>query len=160
MSTSDLYIVNGKSLTHLAEFDNGWGSGPACWDHLSEKYLGDRDPLGGKRSEKLWDLFDEGRLQGHEMLALMMTRELSYIPLKNLKDAAEACDQFGQECQKEGEVNHWPAIAEQLRKAATMKHNRHARGVCLVCTSSGTDWEDDTEAFQKAWPIFKEDDDS
>lgn len=140
MSTSDLYILNGKSTTHLAEFRNGWGSGPRCWDHLSVKYLGSKfnmfDP------QPTWDLAGSDKLAEHERIALMMTFDRSYVPIPCLREAAEACELFGAECEDGQMVNHWPAIAEALHSASKLRHNRHARGVVLNCTSVSDMWID------------------
>lgn len=155
MSTSDLYILNGKSTTHLAEFRNGWGSAPICWDYLSKKYLGlDGYPLFGDM-QPVWNLARDERLTIPEKVALLMTFDGAYIPLSNLKDAAEACEAFGKECEDGGRVNHWPAFGAELRRASKMKHNRHARGVCLSCTSVNDPWIDASpDTVAAARPIY------
>lgn len=159
MSTSDLYILNQKSTTHLAEFRNGWGSAPRCWDYLAAKYL----PQGLKYSmfddgaaRKVWDLASDSRVSAEERLALMMTFDGAYIPLEHLEEAGIACEEFGKLCEDGAHVNHWPAFGLALREEAKKKHSRHMRGVCLSCTSVSDPWRGaGEETIAKAWSIFK-----
>ncbi|MDF1685313.1 MAG: hypothetical protein P1U50_00875 [Parvibaculaceae bacterium] len=153
MSTSDLYILNKKSTTHLAEFSNGWGSGPRCWDHLAEKYLG--RGFSFPYLDAVMTLSLGERLLQHEKIALMTTFDWAYIPLGNLSEAADACEKFGVECENGVSVNHWPEIGMSIRKAGAIKHNRHARGVCLSCTSVSDIWcQISPDQAAKAWPIY------
>ena len=156
MSTSDIYILNGKSTTHLAEFRNGWGSGPRCWDYLAEKYLGREGSAGFADMQPVWDLARGDRLTHHERVALMMTFDWAYVPLNNLSDAADACEKFGAECEDGRSANHWPEFGAAIREASAMKHNRHARGICLACTSVSDIWCDiSAEQAAKAWSIYQ-----
>lgn len=155
MSTSDLYVLNQKSTTHLASFRNGWGSGPMCWDHLATKYLGEAVGMFGDM-RRVWNLAGDDRLADHEKIAMMMTFDRAYVPLDRLTDAAEACEKFGLECEDGARVNHWPAFAKALREAAQQKFNRHARGVCLACTSVSDMWvEPSADYLSNAWSIYE-----
>lgn len=159
MSTSDLYILNQKSTTHLAEFQNGWGSAPRCWDYLAGKYLGQSGSavmFGGDLTKRVWALARDERVSAEERLALMLTFDGAYIPIKHLEEAGVACEKFGEMCENGQTVNHWPAFGAALRKEASKKHSRHARGVCLSCTSVSDPWgHADETALAKAWSIFK-----
>lgn len=157
MSEAALCILNKKSATWIAGFQNGRGTGPRCWSYLAEKYLPGHDLDHGRDGyAPLWALVKGDRLAFHERLALLMTFDYAYIPLANLERAAEACEKFGIECDHPEKVNHWPAIGTALREAAKMRHSHHARGVALACL-------DDIwlfpakDAFSRAWPIFKTD---
>lgn len=159
MSTSDLYILNGKSTRHVAEFRNGWGSGPMAWDYLGAKYTGEAPGINPVKLKKIWALASDSRLGHHEKVALMMTFDRMYIPLDHLKDAAAACEKFGSECEDGRRANHWPAFGTTLTEVANMKHTRHARGVCLSCTSVCDPWiEPDNDYISNAWPIYGPDD--
>ena len=151
MSTSDLYILNKKSTTHFMEFRNGWGSGPVCWDYLAKKYAVGDNLFNMK---PVWDLASGDRLAHHEKVALMMTFDAAYIPLKNLKDASDACILFGRESQGDGHVNHWASFGAALLLASQQRHNRFARGVCLSCTSVSDNWGYGSDWPGKAWSIY------
>ncbi len=157
MSTSDLYILNKKSTTHVAEFSNGWGSGPAAWDYLGSKYI-DEAPtysLNMDHMKKVWALASDPRVARHEKIALMMTFDKSFIPLDKLSDAAEACRRFGQESDNSNRVNHWVEFGDALDEIAKQKHNRHARGVVLACTSICDTWIEPTDDYlENAWSIY------
>jgi hypothetical protein len=159
MSTSDLYILNQKSTTHLVEFRNGWGSAPRCWDYLASKYLsslGRYSMYSDVMNKKVWALSSDTTVAEEDRIALMMTLDGAYVPVANLRKAGEACVKFGAACENGQTVNHWPAIGEELLRVADEKHNRHARGVCLSCTSVGDPWLGaDPNTLKKAWPIFK-----
>ena len=158
MSTSDLYILNGKSTRHLAEFRNGWGSAPMAWDYLAEKYIPEKPAysLAESHLEKVWKLAEDDRLEPFERCVLMMTFDRSYVPVANLKDAAEACEMFGKACENGKHVNHWVAIGAALREAAGMRFSRHTRGVALSCTSVNDCWAWPSEKWlTEAWPIFE-----
>lgn len=158
MSTSDLYVLNGKSTTHLAEFRNGWGSAPIAWDHLAAKYIDEVPAYSMSESHlrKVWELASDERLEPYERCVLMMTFDRSYVPVANLTDAADACEQFGKACENGRSENHWQAIGAALREAASRKLGRHARGVCLSCTSVSDHWINPSDDWlTKAWPIFE-----
>lgn len=159
MSTSDLYIINQKSTRHLAEFRNGWGSAPRCWDYLAGKYLGEAGGsvmAGGDLSKRVWALAKDQSVSADERTALMMTLDGAYVPIPHLEAAGVACEKFGEMCENGRAINHWPAIGAELRKAAKLKHGRHAVGVALSCTSVCDPWIDaGPKELAKAWPIFK-----
>lgn len=160
MSTSDLYILNKKSVTHFAKFRNGWGSGPVVWRHIGEKYVSDKPQyweMDRRTLERIWALAGDRTLEIDERIALMMTFDHSFVPLKNLKEAGEACITFHRRVRDTGSVNHWADIGEALIRLSKTKKSRHAQGAVLSCTSVGDVWlEADAARISKAWPIFAE----
>ena len=158
MSTSDLYIINQKSVKHFAEFRNGWGSAPKCWNYLAQKYL----PSGEKYSmfndamnRRIWSLGSDPRVATEDRIALLMTLDNAFVPLGKLREAGEACIKFGANCEDGQTVNHWPAFGEALLRAASEKLSRHARGIGLSCTSVSDPWSDASgDTLAKAWSIF------
>jgi hypothetical protein len=159
VSTSDLYVLNGKSTRHLAAFRNGWGSGPRAWDHLAEKYIPVRPAysMDEKHLEKVWALAGDKRLQDHERAVLMITFDKAFVPVGALTNAAAACEKFGAECEDGRRVNHWPAIGAALRQATETNLGRHARGVCLTCTSVADYWSEPVaDWLAGAWSIYAE----
>jgi hypothetical protein len=162
MSTTDLYVLNKASVRHLAEFRNGWGSAPIVWDFLAEKYLGGRvNPFSGDGYRPVWDLASDDRLTAAEKVVLMMTFDRMFVPIDHLDAAADACGEFYTQSAawSNNMVNHWGAIGEALRSAKSLRRSRHARGVCMSCTSVSDPWIDaQADTFGKAWSIFKDDD--
>ncbi|NTF23534.1 hypothetical protein G6L37_34755 [Agrobacterium rubi] len=167
MSTSDLYILNGKSTRWVAAFRNGWGSAPCLWDHLASKYLPQvnfTDPYGvgfvgwERKNEMVWGLFDDDRVTREERIALALTFDLSYVPLTYLQPAGDACIDAGRMILEHGAwagVNHWQAIGEKLIELADMNFHRNARGVVLNCTSVNDLWvEPSADYLENAFPIF------
>jgi len=160
MSTTDLYIINGKSVSHVAEYRNGWGSGPAVWDYLSDKYVPEKPiySLSDSHMKKVWALQSDDRLAECERLALLMTFDNAFVPVHALERAGDLCIEFAGLSDDGARVNHWRAIGEDLKRLAGVKQNRHARGAALSCTSVCDPWSDAPEsALAKAWPIFTKD---
>lgn len=158
MSTSDLYILNKRTTRHVAEFRNGYGSGPRAWDHLSDKYIAEKPvySLNPDHMNKVWALATDPRVELYERVVLMMTFERSYVPLSHLEEAANACERFGVECEDNLSVNHWPEIGAELWRVSTMKHSRFTRGVCLSCTSVMDCWLRPVQDWAEgAWSIYK-----
>ena len=154
MSTSNMYILSQRSTRHVAEFRNGWGSAPRCWDYLSEKYLGRKTSMFGDM-QSVWGLHTDSRLLECEKTAMLITFDRAYIPLANLEEAGEACAQFGTLCEDGVRVNHWPAFGVALKELAGRKFNRHARGVVISATSVNDVWGwPSREQLDGAWPIY------
>ena len=166
MSTSDLYILNGKSVTHWAEFRNGWGSAPVVWDYLAEKYLTGnftdymrRDYIGFERKCRLvWALNGDDRLTEDERFALLLTFDRAFVPRDRLRGAADLCADFARRTSHIEGVNHWAAIGKSLEAMSTARLGRHARGACLSCTSVNDEWLNNKEWPKDAWPIFADHD--
>jgi hypothetical protein len=154
MSTSDIYLLFGKSARHWSEHRNGWGSAPLCWDYLGEKYIPGYNPL---RWSEVWPLNADDRLSQAEKVALLFTLDDAYVPLRDVPQVADWFTEFADLTEADpkfsNRANHWRAFAESLRRAASVKDKR-LRGVCVSCTSVNDTWSmrrpDD---FEKAWPI-------
>lgn len=169
MSTSDLYIINHKSTTWVAEYRNGWGSAPICWDFLAEKYFPDvnftdfnrPNYVGFDRKWKMvWGLASDTQVSDEERMALMFTFDNAYVPVKHLKEAGEALKKFYGLCRdwSEGKVNHWDAIGDELIRLSGRKLHYQARGVGLSRTSVNDIWSgDNPDSLEKAWSIFTTD---
>lgn len=157
MSTTDLYVINGKSVSHVAEYRNGWGSGPAVWDYLSERFIPEKPiyTLSADHMKKVWALGRDERLKECERLVLLMTGDNAYVPVHALKRAGDLCIEFADLSEDGARANHWRAIGEDLKRLAAGKLNRHARGAALSCTSVCDPWIDGAKtALEKAWPVF------
>jgi hypothetical protein len=161
MSSSDLYVLNQKSVTHIAEFRNGWGSAPVVWEYLGEKYVPEK-PIYAMGDDgymrKVWALSRDERLLECERVALVMTFDWAYVPFANLTYMADKCEEFFALSNDNRRENHWASIGASLRLEAGKKHHRHARGICISCTSVNDIWQHTSETgrgFPDAWPIFK-----
>jgi hypothetical protein len=158
MSTSDLYILNGNSTTHLHSFHNGRGSASACWDALIEKYLPHflDKRMSAEDDKQLWALAFDPNVAEFEKIPLMMTFDKMYIQMSHLEAASQACLQFYNTHNNPAMENHWKDIATVLYDTSKKKHNRHARGVCLSPTSSNDMWQTpNNEWLSNARSIFK-----
>lgn len=162
MSTSDFYILNQKSTTHIGSFHNGWGSGPVIWDYLGGKYIAEKPAysMDGAYLNKVWALAGDGRLSDSEKIALMMTFDRAYIPLDRIKEATDACLEVGNSITVHPDfqhrVSHWTNFSFFLNELSGKRFSRHARGVVLSCTSVSDCWEWPSEDWlTKAWSIFE-----
>lgn len=161
MSTSDIYLLFGKSTRHWSEHRNGWGSAPLCWDYIGEKYIPDYNPL---RWSDVWKLNADMKLSEAERTALLFTLDDAYVPVSHLSWAADRFEEFADATEAcpsmANRANHWRAFAESLRSAMSVKDKR-LRGVCVSCTSVNDTWTyrrpDD---FAKVWPIISDNDGS
>lgn len=171
MSTTDLYILNRKSTRWVAEFRNGWGSGPCIWDHLASKYLTQfnftdfnrADYIGHDRKYAMvWKLHDE--ITSAEQVAMQMTFDRAFVPIDYLEAAGKACIEAHELIEAHGfwkGVNHWRDIGSKLIELADHKFHPQARGIVLSCTSVSDPWQVPRADFlSDAWPIFEEEDEA
>ncbi|AHC30544.1 hypothetical protein CC53_gp127 [Rhizobium phage vB_RleS_L338C] len=171
MSYSTLYILNQKSTREVAEYRNGWGSGPMCWDYLADKYLGHlnftdynrTDYIGFERKWKMvWDLANDPKLQRCEHIAMRMTFDGAYAANADLKEVGELCQEFFtlvcKDTKRLGMVNHFMVLGLDLVKLSKeRRRSRHMRGAVLNCTSVNNVWWTPTqELLGKAWSIMDE----
>ena len=145
MSYTTLYVLNKKSVTSHKRYRNSWGSAALLWDYLSIKYLGLKGmPLGyGADYQPLWDLANDSRLSEDEVIAHRMTFDWEYVPLDKLQLAADSCRLVFSKTLSfldSGRANHWYDIGDDIERLTEIKLNRHARGVCLGCTSVSDPW--------------------
>lgn len=156
MSTSDIYLLNKVSTTHFAEFQNGWGSAPVCWDYLGTKYIEEEPTYSMDMAymKKVWALASDKGVPIEDRVCLMMTFDNAYVPVKALKDAAEACHLFAEKI-KPDVVNHWRAFGDSLLEVGELRLSRHVRGVALSCTSVNDVWQNrGKNDFDNVWSIF------
>lgn len=157
MSTTDLYILNAKSTSHISEFQNGWGSAPLAWDYLGAKYIAEKPVyrLDQGHLRKVWALAYDPRLSECEKVSLMMTFDRAFVPVSQLDRAGKCIIKFGEMCDDAARVNHWPAIGACLISEGKKKHTRHMRGVAMSSTSvsDAWDWPEPDQLFG-AWPIY------
>lgn len=168
MSYSTLYILNQKSTTEVAEFRNGYGSGPCIWDHLAERYLSHvnfkdynrMDYVGIERKwNMVWELAAEGTaITREERIAMMITFDKAYIPLPFLNHAGEACQLAYEQIVEFGYwkgVNHWKDIGTALCDMSQDAFHHAARGVVLNCTSVADMWsQPSADYLENAWSIY------
>lgn len=160
MSTSDLYILNQKSVTHYAEFPNGWGSGPVVWEFIGNKYIENKPQyweMNLSVLKEIWALAGSDKLEEDERIAMMLTFDKAFVPASHFKQAGHACIKFYDRSRTDERVNHWAAIGDALIGLSEQKLSRYARGACLSCTSVNDIWcGANAEHLASAWPIFDE----
>lgn len=148
MSTSDLYRVYRTTASRVAEFRNGWGTAPLLWDHLSANFAGGRKWIF--EAEYLWPLANDERVPNALRLAHAFTFDGAVCPINRTSEFADACDEVATTCAKDGYVNHWAAVAAELRKA---KARARQIGWALSCTSVNDVWCT-WKGDPKPWDIF------
>lgn len=152
MSSSDLFYLNKSSTTHFAGFRNGWGSGPAIWSHLKEKYIQGYD----FDMKKTWALAGAPHVSDEEKCVLMITFDRAFIPKHRLMEAGEACKEVYKQMTGYEGVNHWDAIGDALQEASKARLSHHCRGVVLQCTSVTDIWSNPSgDWLENAWSIMK-----
>lgn len=158
MSTSDLYLLFGKSVRHWSEHHNGFGSAPVVWDYLGAKYVSDKPIYTGseKHLRKVWNLRREDGLSRAELAALFFTFDNAFAPKADLIQIADWFDEFNllivADLDFAGRANHWGEFAVEFRKIHASVKDHRLRGVCITCTSVNDVWAY-TKDFTKAWPI-------
>lgn len=156
MSTTDLYIVNRSSTTHLAEFKNGYGSGPVAWDWLGARYLGVTGRMADDEYTRLWALARDPTVKTEHRCVLMMTFDYAYVPFEHLSIMGQACKEFYQEIFNPKLENHWDGIGDALIDLSTKRKSHYARGVAMSCTSVNNMWASYNHPdLSRAWSIFK-----
>jgi hypothetical protein len=141
MSSSTLYAVFRTTATRIAEYRNSYGTAPAIWGHMCEEYLHeDRSSwLFGVRDKGLWDLAKNPAVPEHLRLCHVFTFDHALVPRDCLGRMADALNLAYSDLIRRhpNHVNHWQAIAADLRKA---KVDRRALGIGLGCTSVADPW--------------------
>ena len=141
MSTSDLYKVYKTKAKHMAEYRNGWGTGPALWGYMCQKYLGldNNDWLIHSQNDPMWALRLDKGVPRNIRLVHAMCYDHVVIPKTMLSEMADACSEVYSLTQAihPEQANHWADIAADLRKA---KVEKRCLGVGLSCTSVCDNW--------------------
>jgi hypothetical protein len=141
MSSSSLYLVYGKTASEVATYRNGWGSAPPVWDWLRAQFLSEEvRPLFGD-DKALWALARDERVPVQWRMVHAFCFDWAVCPIARLADLADACDYVGASLPDNGNVNHWPEIAAELRRHARRKDKR-LQGISIGCTSVSDPWWD------------------
>ncbi|WP_282265515.1 hypothetical protein [Stenotrophomonas sp. PS02298] len=137
MSTSALCAVFKTKAVPVAEYRNGYGTGPVIWTYLSDRYLGGRN--WGSAGGELWALAKDESIPFSLRAAHAMTFDqalvrptdcLSFACL--IEEAAAILEQWNPEY-----VNHFGAIASDL-KGIQLDHRALGMGLC--CSSVADVW--------------------
>jgi hypothetical protein len=158
MSYTTTYRLYRTKVVGINEHRNSWGSAPAVWSYLEDKYLPKQEfSRFGSGMKEVWDLYKDPRLSKWERTALLTTFDWFYCPVELLLDAADDLDQFHAAFQAAypDRVNHWAAIAADYRTAAD-KPDHRMLGVCIGCTSVYDLWEEWSPKETKPWSIGEE----
>jgi hypothetical protein len=138
MSTSHLYRIYRTKATQFAEYHNSHGSAPVVWGHLRERFLG-QERFGFYQDDKpLWALARDPRVPLPLRLCHAFTFDLAFCPVEHIAGLADACERVAEITADARYVNHWAAIAADLK---THKAKVRQIGVGLGCTSVCDPWE-------------------
>lgn len=170
MSTSDLYAVFRTRATHLHAYRNGWGSGPAVWDHLNLHVLNGKPFAWAGSIELICALARNVSVDLPLRACLVMTFDGAVVPRANLAHMGELVAAGGAIIREAapGMVCHFPQIGSDL---AALHLDRRAVGVGLSCTSVSDTWAgcqpSETKVFdcyayitepnaEHGWPVMPE----
>lgn len=144
-----------ERVENLKRFGNGWGSGPAIWNELCEKYLGNRHAWG----DAMWALVKDERVPEHQRAVLRMTFDRVMVMKADYAQAASDIRAWFADFPRDHEVvNHWEEIA------AIFESSPECPAIGFQLTSESTDlwrgeWDEETElygppAWEKAWSLY------
>ena len=142
MSYSSVYELYKTKTISIKELRNGHGSGPAIWDYISEKFMGEKFPMfDDKKAEAFWALYKDGRLTEHERVVLLSTYDNSFIEVDNLQEFAKSCEIVSKLIieKTRWDWNHFADIGK-VAEAVSKKHDYRCIGICIGCTSVSDEW--------------------
>lgn len=145
MSTASLLTVFKTKVSWDVELRNAHGAAPCLWAYLCEKYFpGEASWVVNEQVlADLFALLNTDKLQPEERVGLALTADRGVIPKEYLSSAAKLINRLAEDITKwRGPefVNHWPAIASFIERAAT-KIDGRAIGVAMNATSVGDTWD-------------------
>jgi hypothetical protein len=127
--TTIIDIVPGVRHYHRVQLRNSWGSAPAIWDNMAQRYLGAPEYSYFTVLKDLWNLWMREDIPKPHRAVHMFTFDRAYVKNEDFRRMALDIDAFLSTMPiKADNVNHWPTIAEYLRKS-------RAKAVGLYCTS-------------------------
>lgn len=155
MSCTSVYAVYKTKAVCIGEFRNGHGSGPAIWDYISQKCLG--EPFSMLNADSFWGLYKDKNLTDKDRAVLLCTYDMAYIERDKLLEFADACEQVHADIiSNTGWVwNHFKDIGIAA-KALADKHDHRCLGFGVGCTSVSDPWEGHNFMQGEAWPVYAE----
>lgn len=162
-STTVKAIWPGEKVEELEELPNSWGSAPAIWSALSDRYLGGGSAwLAGAADASaggLWALVRDPRLAFCERACLAITFDHAYIAQKDFARAACDIREFLElhKSRIEGRVNHWPAIIDILDRSDVPAIGFHMTSVSEDPWVGSYDEETDQHApidWDRVWSVY------
>jgi len=123
MSTTTLLLVypdTDKEPKELQYFKNSWGSAPAIWGALYDKYVPKDHPYQSfMTDDRIWSLYNDARLEECERKILTATFDNWYVRAEDAHDFHVAMMCFLKLHKPEPDrVNHLQKIAEAVLSAA------------------------------------------
>lgn len=142
MSYSTLYRVFKTKVDEMAEYGNSHGTAPVIWGHLNKTQLGkDANAWLFGKNDDLWKLARDPKVPRHLRLCMAFTLDRCICPHEKAGELADALELTYSETAplNPNHVNHWKAIADDLRK---VKKVPRTIGYGLNCTSVCNIWYD------------------
>ena len=167
MSYSTLYLVFKTKARPIAEYHNGWGTGPAAWTLMSMVACGKDESMppyiGGEEAQKeFWHRLYSPNLTDAQRLGILLTYDGSIIEPNGLAQASVMCRQFHRDilAKTHWTWSHFGAIGETLAELANKGVDKRSIGVGLNCTSVCDVWQEYNYLKGKPkkplWGIFGE----
>ena len=161
MSETSLYLAYKTKVSCYEQYKNGYGSGPAIWDLMVNKYLGlDHYNMLGNFSgkdeyQKLWDLATDEKVEKRHRITHASTFDYAMIPVAHLEEAGIAFELTHQDIIQgpRWEWSHWGELGGDIRKIAE-KPDRRLKGIVIGCTSVNDPWEYWTPEEREPWDAF------
>ena len=157
MRYTSVYELYKTKTISVKELRNGHGSGPAIWDYISEKFMGEKFPMFDEsKSKHFWGLYKYARLSEHERVVLLSTYDDSFIEVDNLPEFALSCEIVSKLIieKTRWDWNHFSDIG-RVADDVSKNHDYRCIGICIGCTSVSDEW-DYYKKGARAWGIYSE----
>lgn len=143
MSYTEMLGVPEKGeIQGVQVYRNSWGSAPAIWERLFQKYLskGEKWENWMNDVDALWDLVGDSRLEEYEKICLLLTFERMIVKKEDFVKVAIALKIMAKEEKEQfpEKVNHLGTIADDL----ISDKMKNYMGACFIWTSvTGDVWD-------------------
>jgi hypothetical protein len=147
MSTTTIYVL-GAEPGEIGECRNAWRGAMYVWNDIAKRYFNlEGFPMGmsgpGGKANEIWNAASTHPLSKHEQIVLLSTMDNAIIWAKDIEEAAQAFDKYGEEHPNS-------SLAEQA-KIMRSHFIRPDDAVAWLQTSVsefwGHDWNDEREDY-------------
>ncbi len=154
MSSTSVYAIYKTKATMICSLRNSYGSGPAMWDYISMKCLGEKFNMFDEKD--FWSLWQDERLTENEVAVLLSTYDKGFIEVGRLEDFAKACEELHDKiiATTTWEWSHFADIGKAAKSLAT-NHDYRCIGLGIGCTSVSDPWEE-FDYGRDPWSIYSE----
>jgi len=156
MSSTSVYAIYKTKASHIDEYHNGHGSGPAIWDYISMKLTGQEFQMFGDDLDSFWKSWKDKRLSRNEKAVLLSTYDNAVIEIKYMEEFSKACIEVHNLINNGSKWtwNHFSDIGKTANKLA-FKHDHRCIGFGIGCTSICDPWEFWDPKQGKPWGVYE-----